>query len=176
MSWNKLHETYKKNGIFLALGAGVSVGSQLPNRRDLLRYLVSNHLDSEDDGLFRELENHGFSLPAIASLLEEHSSNRVEFVEHVRDALYLDFPYYSTGITKRNRRRFVSDIQELNPTLRSVASLCAARSNHTYKVNKLIHAIVTFNLDALLQAYVYSKYEKRLLRTIERPSASRRPA
>ena len=44
-----------------------------------------------------------------------------------------------------------------------------------YKANRRIQAIVTFNLDALLQAYVYARYEKRLLRTIERPSASRNP-
>jgi hypothetical protein len=177
MSWEKLRETYAQDGIFLALGAGVSVDCQLPTWRDLLQRLVSLQLDIGDDNLFKDFLNHGLSLPIIASLLEVRSSDRSEFIERVREALYRDFPYFPDGITKSNRRRFVQYIQETNPTLRSVASLCAMRAENrrTYTANKRIQAIVTFNLDALLQAYVYARYEKRLLRTIERPSASRRP-
>ncbi len=176
MSWNKLRDTYRKHGIFLALGAGVSIGSQLPNWRDLLKRLVSNQIDNGNNNLFNDFENW-LSLPAIASLLERHSLNRNEFIEQARKALYQNFPYYPIGITKNNRRRFVNSIQETNSTLQSVASLCAVRqpNSRTYMANKRIQAIVTFNLDALVQAYVYARYEKRLLRTIERPSASRRP-
>lgn len=175
MSWERLRETYARDGIFLALGAGVSVGSQLPNWRGLIQRLVSVHLDSGDSQLFEDLEHSGLALPVIASLLEERSSDRSEFIERVRDALYLNFPYYPEGVTKSNRRRFVRTIQGTNPTLRSVASLCAvpAENGRTYEANPRIRAIVTFNLDALLQAYVYARYEQRLVRTIERPSASR---
>ena len=177
MSWKKLAETYAREGIFLALGAGVSVGSQLPNWRDLIQRLVSIHLDSGGSKLFEDLRDHDLSLPVIASLLEEHSPDRSEFIKRVREALYRDFPYFPEGITKSNRRRFVQNIQKTNPTLRAVAGLCAIPSENrrTYEANKRIQAIVTFNLDALLQAYVYARYEKRLLRTIERPSASRNP-
>jgi hypothetical protein len=175
MSWKKLGEIYAQDGIFLALGAGVSVGSQLPNWHDLLQRLASVYLDKGDNKLFEELKNHGFSLPVIASLLEERSSDRNEFIERVREMLYRDLPYFPDGVTKSNRRRFVQYIQDTNPTLHSIASLCAIpRDNRrTYEPNKRIQAIVTFNLDSLLQAYVYARYEKRLLRTIERPSASR---
>lgn len=179
MSWEKLHEAYVREGIFLALGAGVSIGSQshLPNWRDLIQRLVSIHLDIGDNNLFEDLQNQGFSLSVIASLLQERSSDRSEFIERVRGALYRDFPYFPDGVTKSNRRRFVRYIKDTNPTLHSVASLCAIPSENqrTYEANKRIQAIVTFNLDALLQAYVYARYEKRLLRTIERPSASRNP-
>lgn len=175
MSWEKLGETYARDGIFLALGAGVSIGSQLPNWHDLLQRLASVYLDKGDNKLFENLKNHGFSLPVIASLLEEHSSNRSEFIKRVREMLYRDMPYFPGGVTKSNRRRFIRYIQDTNPTLRSIASLCAIphENRRTYEPNKRIQAIVTFNLDALLQAYVYSRYEKRLLRTVERPSASR---
>jgi len=184
MSWEKLREIYAQDGIFLALGAGISVGSQLPNWRDLLQRLVSIDLDKGDNKLFEDLRNHGLSLPVIASLLEERSSgpekrssDRSKFIKRVREELYRDFPYYPEGVTRSNRRRFVQYIQKTNPTLRSVASLCAIprENRRTYETNKRIQAIVTFNLDALLQTYVYARYEKRLLRTIERPSASRNP-
>jgi hypothetical protein len=177
MSWKKLGETYAEDGIFLALGAGVSVDSQLPSWLGLLQRLVATHLNTRDNLLFEDLKNHGLSLPVIASLLEERSSDRSEFIKRVRESLYHDFPYFPEGITKSNRRRFVKYVQETNKTLRSVASLCAIplENRRTYEANKRIQAIVTFNLDALLQAYVYARYEKRLLRTIERPSASRKP-
>src|SRR6185437_9069910 len=41
--------------------------------------------------------------------------------------------------------------------------------------NSLIHGIVTFNLDALLQAYVRARYGRHLLRTTERASAGKKP-
>ena len=176
MCWKKLGETYAQDGIVLALGAGISVGSHLPSWRDLLQRLVSIHLDTGVSNLFADLQNNGLSLPAIASLLEENSSGRSEFIVRVRESLYRDFPYFPEGVTKSNRRRFVQYIQETNPTLRSIASLCAIpnENGRSYEANKRIHGIVTFNLDALLQAYIYARYEQRLLRTIERPSASRR--
>ena len=177
MSWEELCDTYANNGIFLALGAGVSAGSQLPNWRELLQRLLANHLDNEAVGIFEDFWNYGLSLPTIASLLEEKAGDRNRFIEQVREALYLDCPFYPNGITKSNRRSYVNYINESNPTLRSVASLCATRvpNRRTYQANDRIKAIVNFNLDALLQAYIYAKYEKRLVRTVERPSASSRP-
>lgn len=177
MSWKRLCETYTGEGIFMALGAGVSAGSRLPNWNGLLERLVHAHLDPGDAALYRDLKDHGLTLPVIASLLEERSPDRREFIEWVRKALYRDFPYFPDGVDKSNRRSFIRDVQAMNPTLRSIASLCAVpqENGRTYEANKRIHAIVTFNLDALLQAYVYARYEKRLLRTVERPSASRNP-
>jgi hypothetical protein len=177
MSWKRLCETYTGEGIFLALGAGVSAGSQLPNWNGLLERLVQAHLEPGEAALYQDLKDHGLSLPVIASLLEERSPSRKEFIEWVRKGLYRDFPYFPGGVDKSNRRQFIRDVQKRNPTLRSVASLCAVthEKGRTYEANKRIHAIVTFNLDALLQAYVYARYEKRLLRTVERPSASRNP-
>ena len=175
MSWEKLHETYAYDGIFLALGAGISVDSHLPNWQGLLQRLVSIQLDAGGDTLFDDLQNHGLSLSVIASLIEEHSLDRKTFINQVREALYRDFPYFRQEVTESNRGRFVQFIQETNPTLRSVASLCAIPSEvgHNYEANKRIHAIVTFNLDSLLQEYVAARYEKHLLRTIERPSKDR---
>lgn len=43
----------------------------------------------------------------------------------------------------------------------------------TFLPNPRIHAIATFNFDPLLQRYVYGRYRKSLLRTVERASAGR---
>jgi hypothetical protein len=44
-----------------------------------------------------------------------------------------------------------------------------------FEANPNVHAVVTLNMDALLQSYVNARTKKRLLRTVERPSAKRYP-
>lgn len=60
--------------------------------------------------------------------------------------------------------------------MHAVATLCAVPAvegeARRYAPNARIRGVVTFNLDGLLQAYVYARFEKRLLRTIERASAT----
>lgn len=171
MSWKALEEDYQTGGLVLVLGAGVSVGCELPNWTNLMQRLLTDDLG--DDIAVSELQAHGLSLPAIASLIEERMANRRTFVERARAALYRDFPFYPDGINKSNRRGYVRHIRETNSTLHAIGALCAVRNpgRRTYSANPRIHALVTFNLDALLQAYVYARFEKRLLRTVERPSA-----
>ena len=190
MSWKKLNETYGKRGVFLALGAGVSLGSSLPTWIGLLERLSADLLGNKER--FVQLRSCGFTLPAIAGILREKSDRRCgkratedqkkeTFAESVRRALYQDFRFYPEGVGKSNRGQMVQTLKEENPTLRAVANLCAKAlldgrtGKRAFEANPKIHAVVTFNLDPLLQAYCYARYEKRLLRTIERPSASRRP-
>jgi hypothetical protein len=177
MCWEELTHSYNESGIVLALGAGVSVGvrpsTALPNWAELLDRLTSELTDS---GVqlpnYRELVRHGLTLPVVASIVEEFSPDREKFVERVRSALYRHFPF-AGGVWKTNRRDFVQYVRESNPTLHSVASLCAVSTGEgRYNPNPKIRGIVNFNLDALLQAYVYSRFAKPLLRTIERASAS----
>ncbi len=175
MSWSELQDVYVKRGIVVVLGAGVSVGCGLPAWPDLLQRVIAQYLN--DEVQVGDLRAHELSLPAIASLIEERMPDRHAFVEAVRDALYRGFPFYPAGVDKGNRRAFVRHIQETNPTLRTVAALCAipSSSGRTFDANPRVHGLVTFNLDALLQAYVYAHFEKRLLRTVERPSAGSIP-
>jgi hypothetical protein len=174
MSWESLREAYEEHGIVLALGAGVSQTSDLPNWEELLER-VTDSIETSDDELFRELRNQGLPLPVIASILEERCSKRTEFVERVRDALYDEFSFYPNGVPKDDPEAIVRHVHEKNSTLRAVASLCAVRRQGAYAPNPRIRAVVTFNLDAILQAYVRRRYKTRLLRTIERPSASSTP-
>jgi len=180
-SWSQLEETYRDKGLVLALGAGVSVGCGLPNWETLLKRLMAGCFGQEGPALYRQLRDSGYTLPAIASVIENACLEKdIEHSEIVRQELYKDFPFFPEGVDKSNRGQFIRYIRECNPTLRAVASLCAcARRDETnrriYSPNPLIHAVVSFNLDAVLEAYVFARYMKRLLRTVERPSAGAMP-
>jgi SIR2-like domain len=112
-------------------------------------------------------------LQVIASILEEHCGSRTEFIKRVREALYREFPFFPDGVNSANRGELVQHVQANNLTLRTVASLCASRkaNDFTYTPNPQIRAVVTFNLDAVLQEYVRARYGRSMLRTIERASA-----
>jgi SIR2-like domain len=179
MSWGRLRQTYKKYGLVLVLGAGVSLDSGLPTWDDLLTRVAAAEADG-GTGLLDELSrmrDKDVPLPVVASVLQQRCGGRTEFVDRVRRALYRDFEFFPDGVTKSNRRQLVNSVRKRNPTLRAVASLCASRESgkDRYSPNPRIRAVVTFNLDAVLQAYAYARYEKRLLRTIDRASAQAIP-
>jgi hypothetical protein len=171
MSWESLTQSYKKRGIVLVLGSGVSVDSKLPNWEQLLERLASEFDASGRRVDFGKLIGGRLPLPVIASLFEEYSRDRNDFVERVRRAVYKDFRFFPKGISGEDRSRFVCEVREQNPTLHAVATLCAVRtkSNHVIP-NRLIRAIVSFNLDGLVQAYIHARFEKHLLKTIESAS------
>ena len=172
-TWDELEERYKEGGLVLALGAGVSVGCKLPTWGELLRRLAVRNFGERGESLFQQLISSGSTFPAIASILEAKSPSGSDFSELIREELYREFPFFPNGITKENREEFIKFVGDNNPTLRAVASLCARRNDRktTYSPNPFIHAVVNFNLDAVLQAYVRARYQTHLLRTIERPSA-----
>ena len=109
-------------------------------------------------------------------MIEERSGSRAEFVERVRDALYAEFPFYRAGVEGDDRKRFLDDVERDNKTLRAVAALCVRRDKGArYSPNRQIRAVISLNLDQLLQKYIRARYRRRLLRTIESPSASSNP-
>lgn len=173
MSWSRLQSEYQKRGIALAVGSGISVSSELPDWEELLRRLTDSIADQNIN--FDSLRKIGLSLPVIAALLEEGCAKSGGFASRVRDQLYRDFPFYGDGVTKQNHGGFVNHVREHNPTLHAVATLCARNiDSRVFEPNPRLHAVINFNLDSLFQAYIYARYRKRLIRTIERPSASRR--
>ncbi|MGH8070841.1 MAG: SIR2 family protein [Candidatus Entotheonellia bacterium] len=99
------------------------------------------------------------------------------FAELVRKNLYLTFPSDLHSASWRNWGNLVQFVQQSNPTLRTIAALCAIAtgSEPPFKKNPRIHAIVNFNIDAVLRAYVHARYTYPLVRTVERPSKSPDP-
>ncbi|MBI5305435.1 MAG: SIR2 family protein [Chloroflexi bacterium] len=172
-NWHELEECYQEAGLVLALGAGVSVGCNLPTWIQLLYRLSNRNLGAEGEALCKKLMASGYSFPAIASILEAKTPSGTEFSELIRGELYRDFPYFPEGITKENREDFIDFVQKNNTTMAAVARLCVRKgdSKSGYTCNPYIRAIVNFNLDGVLQSYTRERYKARILRTIERPSA-----
>lgn len=189
--WDALLQAYKENGIVLTLGAGVSRDSNIPSWEELLERIVVN-TRTADKHSFKVLLKSHFPLPAVASFLAMNCGCRDDFVEQVREALYRDFPFRNVKIGSHNRRAFRRFIQEgyvegaqgkykPNLTMRSIGGLCLtkrpqANDSGKYRIvpNNRIRAIVTLNMDALLQTYVNSFVWKdvHILRTVESASTN----
>jgi hypothetical protein len=189
MDWNTLTKAYNKDGIALVLGAGVSYDSNIPTWDNLLKKMVKKYVDRDHKNSFNQLKKSGMSLPAIASLVEEHCGPRDEFIKAMRKTLYADFPFYGIKVEKSNHWDFVRFVREgyvppkyrrgkkkyqPNPTLRSVGALCLVQGKNEksgrFFANPKIRAVATLNMDALLQTYIAAFSTKRLMRTIEQPS------
>ena len=171
MSWEQLNQTYFENGVVLAFGAGVSVGSGLPTWTELLgRVSLECGLTPT---LVADLQAAGFGLPAIAGMLQEYAQEGT-FPELVRKCLYKTFPRDLHDASWSDWGRLVEHVQSKNPTLRSVAALCAvASSERTFVRNPRVHAIIDFNIDAVFRAFIHARYgDPLLVRSIERPSKS----
>jgi hypothetical protein len=173
MSWEQLNKAYAGNGIVLAFGAGVSVGSGLPTWTELLRR-VSLECDLRSATLVADLQSAGFGLPAIAAMLKAGYPHEKNFPELIRKCLYETFPQDLHHASWPHWGRLVVHVQIKNPTLRSVAALCAvATSPRTFVRNPRVHAIINFNIDAVFRAFIHARYgDPLLVRTIERPSKS----
>jgi hypothetical protein len=180
--WNVLLDAYEKRGIFLVLGAGVSLESKVPGWSQLLKR-ACQRIYPDHRGLYKRLQ--GMPWPVFASFLEEGAKSREAFVEHLQKCLYQTFPGDSyQKINAQTGPRFVETIDPHNTTLRSVSAMCARRSpdgRFAYEANPHVKAVVTFNFDNLLQSHSRAKYgeltaksfdsDSLILRTVERASA-----
>jgi SIR2-like domain len=167
--WDELQRDYVKNGVALALGAGVSVGCNLPNWCQLLERIAVRFYGKVGQSLVSEMIAEGYPLPSIASMLEIDCPSGSDFGEVIRDALYEKFPFYPDGV--KVPADFVKYVKASNKTLGAVAALCTRRVAGSFVANSNIHSIVNSNYDATLRAYARARYQRNILRTVERPSA-----
>jgi hypothetical protein len=165
-----LAEEYAKRGIVLCLGSGLSRSSGIPDWRELLLRLATRAWPGRSLAFRNGLLNGGFSLPAIASILEGQLGSN--FVSAVREALYRDFPLFNKITVAGDRKRIVADVHTRNSTLRAVAALCTRKVGEHYERSQNVRAIVNLNFDVLLRTYMRQRYGAYLLRTVERPDAS----
>jgi hypothetical protein len=170
--WDEAVKVYAERGFVLVLGAGVSLGSGLPTWPELIRRLGERCIGTGSAELIAELEKIGYSYPAIAGIIRSKSDSDTTFLELVREELYRNFPFFR-GILVLQENEFVDFVKQGNTTLRAVSAICAARSSNAgFVPNPRIHAVVNFNLDAVLREFTESRYNVNLLRTIERASAT----
>lgn len=176
-NWDKLNDTYSWMGITLAFGAGVSVASGLPTWVSLL-VRISDECGNSND-FVDCMQSAGFNMPTIAGILKAQCPADTPFPELVRKCLYQTLPEELRTVSWRDWGNLVPHIQSNNPTLRAVAALCALPSkvDSTFIINRRVHGIMNFNLDAIFRAYVQARYgEPLLLKTIERSSKSPIPS
>jgi hypothetical protein len=169
----------------LALGAGVSAGSGLPQWTDLLRFLARRYLTHPRisfDYLVRYCDENP---TMIAGMVRQRFSSQRAFGEAVRQALYSTGPFrrfFNKDFTEVGRE-FVQQMHRANPTMHAVASLCVVPNETSpgsgvtprYFPNPAIRAIINFNFDALLRLYVHGRFGRNILRTIDRASAGSHP-
>jgi SIR2-like domain len=176
MSLSDLKTAYRRDGLVLVLGAGLSRKSGLPTWAELLDELAMELIGSDGPGIVADLRSDGLSLPAIAGVLESHCKGKGKFADLVRDTLYRRFPYYGATLDRRKKDEFIVDVAAANPTLAAVAAFCAVSGSGSVEFdrNPLVRAIVNFNFDAIFRKYIFARYG-RLVRTVERASKSSIP-
>jgi SIR2-like domain len=164
----------------------VSTGANLPDWEELLKRIGEVCLGQRNGRriVSKLVEEQRFSLPSIAGMLRESCGSKQKFWDIVRDTLYEKFPFYPDGVKGKNRQAFLDYIRERNEsqTLRAVAALCAVpdkrhRAQEVYARNTRVHAIINFNIDAVLRKYIGVRYprhnpDKDIVRTVERASKS----
>ncbi|MEA2692496.1 MAG: hypothetical protein QOJ16_1883 [Acidobacteriota bacterium] len=175
MGLERICEVYRERGLVLALGAGVSSGSGIPIWTALLERVAEVACHTDGPRLVSRLRGAGFSLPAIAAILEREYEEETEFREVVREALYRDFPLRGKGGNPEAERELVAHTLDANTTLNAAAAFCAVPGEDgAFVRNPRLHAIVNFNLDALFSAFVLAKFkgkvhqERGLVLTVER--------
>ena len=93
---------------------------------------------------------------------------------HVRRSLYADLNAdFPARVDKRNHLSFARFVRDTNPTLHAVGTFCARQvSVDRFEPNLAVRAVLNFNLDCLLQTYTAARFKKRVVRTVERASAT----
>ena len=166
-----LADAYQRNHLALGLGAGVSQDSRLPGWKELV-CRVAEALPGVGRATAEKLLKEGYEATVVATYLRSKADGDLRFARAVRQSLYRDFTFRE-AVGKSNHRRFASHIRQTNPTLHAVGAMCAVPvGDDRYQPNPRIRAVVTFNLDDLLEEDTRARFKKRVLRTVERASAS----
>ena len=166
-----LRKAYADGHVALGLGAGVSQASGLPSWNDLIcRLAEAPHNIGRKSA--QTLLDAGYDATVLATVLRRKAESDDAFADLVREALYKDFSF-EEAVGKSNHRRFVEHIRNTNPTLHAVGSMCGSLiEGERFRPNPRIRAVMTLNIDALLEMYTRARFRGRVLRTVERAAAS----
>jgi hypothetical protein len=167
----KLLKAYADRDLALGLGAGVSQASLLPGWDELV-CRVAEALPHFGRPSAQTLLDERYDATIVASFLRTKAGSDEKFANLVRKALYRDFPFRA-ALGKNNYAEFAAHIRATNATLHAVGTMCGSSTGvGSFVPNPFIRAIVTLNIDALLEMYTRARFEERVLRTVERASAS----
>jgi len=162
---------YRRKGLALCLGSGVSRGSGLPDWAGLLRRLAKRAYPRRKPEFYDKLCQSGLSLPALAALLEARINEQKpagRFFEVLKDELYRGSPLHKAAdVSIAQRKVMARQKREPNTTLAAVGALCAVRAEDGFVANPRIHAIVNLNFDVLLTTYLSSRYGRGIAAAVD---------
>jgi hypothetical protein len=184
--WDNLKRRYEGSGVTLFLGAGVSLASGIPTWDALVcRMMEENSAATGGKETFKVLRDQGFTLPTITEFIEQQMQDQGKFLALLRKCLYRDFPFNQVKSIASKANEFLEHTRTKNPTLEAVYNLAVheqrTETGTKRLANRNVHAIVSLNLDELLEAYDIACKSKagrdahRCLHTIESPSHDRNP-
>lgn len=162
---------YKRKGLALCLGSGVSRGSGLPDWSGLLRRLAKRAYPRRKPEFYDNLCQSGLSLPALAALLEariDEQKSAGGFFEVLKNKLYQGSPLHKAAdVSIAQKKLMARQKREPNTTLAAVGALCTVASEGGFAANPRIHAIVNLNFDVLLTTYLSARYGRGIAAAVD---------
>jgi SIR2-like domain len=196
---DRLKHALRSEGLVLFLGAGVSKASGIPGWRELLDALLADMVSFPEasstngpsgsaslrlESAARLPMTSQFDL--VAHDCKEHDREH-EFVDRLRAGLYGQKDFAGTrellnAIPEDNEAKKLHDWTLLraaldkNETLAATGELLVHALMGSQPTHPKVHAVLTTNVDNLLQIYVMSKVDgKRLLDTVSDPGSRETP-
>lgn len=199
-SWKMLSADVKKSDVAFILGAGVSYASFIPKWSDFVSRLAEAVAPQEERLEERRLEgkrlvrwcasNH-WGLPVVTSVIRERFNARKScsesdsWIETIREGLYRDFladlRVHGVKLPPNDRPKkenpdLARRLEEQNPTLTSLVSICTASTERGWLPVRRVRAVLNYNIDGLVQLYDRARHgTPRMFRTIERSSTRGAP-
>jgi hypothetical protein len=187
----RLLEQYRNDGLVLFLGAGVSLGSGIPNWNSLIEDIFRK-VGIDPDIAMKAAPSSIYAQFELAALC---SGEQKDFYKNLYDCLYnqAGFKHLKAWLTKMKKgrkeqassdqRNYWDDLRKelaKNETLRDVGDLLILDDSEkqTLRRNPQIHAVLTVNADNLLELYCLAKTsgsERRLVTMVDRVSVGDHP-
>jgi hypothetical protein len=176
-SWGRLRRCVRDYQVAIFVGAGTSLPSRLPSWPGLVAKIGGKSVTH-----VRAMEEQGVSLQCQLSLYQQ-SMNRRDWAAKVRECLYFDLfkliessnglipglsPDDLMSPSRSARDRMCKFLSLTNPVLLEIVKACSIRRGKRTRVNPSIGAILTTNIDAMLQICDHAHHSSRILRTVER--------
>lgn len=178
----RLIEQYRKDGLVLFLGAGVSMDSGIPSWTKLIKKLLPKAEIKTD---YKDVK---CAFPSLESQfdLAAHRLTPLEFARLLYECLYqdLEFKNLLSEIPKRSDReakwhRWEEVVTKLgdNKTLRAVGELLIVEKQEQRRRNPQIHGVLTTNADNLLEIYCRARCagKSRIVTMVDRASVGDHP-
>jgi hypothetical protein len=179
----RLVEQYKKDGLVLFLGAGVSVGSGIPSWPRLAESVLqsSGVTPEEVDSVKKALPSYVVQFELARQLLGADS----KFLGAIYKELYkgLECKSQLESIPRKYEDQVgwsgwpeLATALQTNETLKAVADLLIVYDGTKPRRNPQIHAVLTVNADTLLELYCEARAGgKRVVRMVDRASVGDHP-